>query len=62
MQIFVLEDDSAIALGLSYALESEGYSVTVCNTVAQAIACIEEQVFSLYLLDLTLPDGSGYDV
>ncbi len=62
MHIFVLEDDSAIALGLSYALEGEGYSVTVCNTVAQAMHTIEKQVFSLYLLDLTLPDGNGYDV
>lgn len=62
MQVFVLEDDSAIALGLSYALESEGYTVTVVGTVQEALSTVEKQDFSLYILDLTLPDGSGYDV
>ncbi|MGN0559742.1 MAG: response regulator, partial [Candidatus Fimenecus sp.] len=62
MQIFVLEDDSAIALGLSYALEGEGYTVTVCKTVQEALATVQSRDFALYILDLTLPDGSGYDV
>lgn len=62
MQILVLEDDSAIALGLSYALESEGYAVTVVGTVQEALSAVKKQDFSLYILDLTLPDGSGYDV
>lgn len=62
MHIFVLEDDAAIALGLSYALKSEGYTVTVCGTVQEALATVEKQDFSLYILDLTLPDGNGYDV
>lgn len=62
MQILVLEDDSAIALGLSYALESEGYAVTVCKTVKEALTAVQSRDFTLYILDLTLPDGSGYDV
>lgn len=62
MNIFVLEDDSAIGIGLRYALESEGYSVTLCKTVGEAMRTISDQTFSLYLLDLTLPDGNGYDV
>ena len=28
MQIFVLEDDAAIAMGLTYALQQEGYGTT----------------------------------
>lgn len=62
MQILVLEDDSAIALGLSYALESEGYAVTVCKTVKEALTAVQSRDFTLYILDLALPDGSGYDV
>lgn len=62
MRILVLEDDSAIALGLSYALESEGYAVTVCKTVKEALTAVQSRDFTLYILDLTLPDGSGYDV
>lgn len=62
MKIFVLEDDSAIGMGLSYSLENEGYTVTLAKTVSDALNMIENEQFSLYILDLTLPDGSGYDV
>ena len=62
MNIFVLEDDNAIGIGLRYALENEGYSVTLCKTVSEATGEIAAQNYSLYLLDLTLPDGNGYDV
>lgn len=62
MDIFVLEDDAAIAVGLTYSLENEGYTVTLAGTVEEALRITEKKVFSLYLLDLTLPDGSGYDV
>lgn len=62
MQIFVLEDDAAIAMGLTYALQQEGYGTTHCKTVQEALKTIEQESFSLYILDLTLPDGSGYDV
>ena len=62
MDIFLLEDDDAIAMGLSYSLENEGYTVTVAKSVFQAIKIINQKNFSMYLLDLTLPDGSGYSV
>ena len=62
MKIFVLEDDNAIGIGIRYALENEGYAVTLCKTVSEAMKTIGEDEFSLYLLDLTLPDGNGYDV
>ena len=62
MDIFLLEDDDAIAMGLSYSLENEGYTVTVAKSVSQALEIINRKNFSMYLLDLTLPDGSGYSV
>lgn len=62
MDIFLLEDDSAIGIGLSYSLKNEGYGVTVAKTVKEALKVIKEKSFSLYILDLTLPDGSGYDI
>ena len=62
MNLFLLEDDYAIATGLCYSLENEGYSVTQASGVKQAIDIISKEKFSLYILDLTLPDGSGYDV
>lgn len=62
MNLFLLEDDYAIATGLCYSLENEGYSVTHASGVKHAIDIISKEKFSLYILDLTLPDGSGYDV
>ncbi len=62
MNLFLLEDDYAIATGLCYSLENEGYRVTHASGVKQAIDIISKEKFSLYILDLTLPDGSGYDV
>ena len=62
MDIFLLEDDEAIGIGLTYSLENEGYSVTLAKSVKEAEKIIDEKEFSLYILNLTLPDGSGYDV
>lgn len=62
MRIFVLEDDVAIGIGLSYTLESEKYEVTLVKTVAEAKKTVENEEFDLYILDLTLPDGNGYEV
>lgn len=62
MKLFVLEDDAAIGIGLSYSLKNEGYDVTVAKNVKSAYEILNKETFSLYILDLTLPDGSGYDV
>lgn len=62
MDIFLLEDDDAIALGLCYSLQNEGYNVTLAKSVGEATDIVEKSDFALYILDLTLPDGSGYDV
>lgn len=62
MRVFLLEDDEAIGIGLSYSLENEGYSVVLSKTIAEAKRIIDEQDFSLYILDINLPDGSGYDI
>lgn len=62
MKIFLLEDDDAIGIGLTYSLENEGYTVTLAKNVKDALKIVAEESFALYILDLTLPDGSGYDV
>ena len=62
MKIFLLEDDDAIGMGLSYSLMNEGYTVSLAKTVSDALDTINHEKFNLYILDLTLPDGSGYDV
>ncbi len=62
MNILLVEDDSVIASGLCYALETEGYSVIHCLNVAEAANAIKINAFDLAILDVTLPDGTGFDV
>ena len=56
------EDDKTIVEGLSYALGQEGFETCAAYTAAQAIEFLREKAFDLALLDLSLPDGSGYDI
>ncbi|MBC8570875.1 response regulator transcription factor [Zongyangia hominis] len=62
MRILLVEDDRIIASGLEYSLTEEGYETVVCGNVRSAKEKIENERFDLCLLDLTLPDGSGYEV
>jgi DNA-binding response OmpR family regulator len=62
MDILLVEDDAIIASGLVYALEQEGYSVTHCATICEARANPDREAVRLALLDMQLPDGTGFDV
>ena len=61
-KILVVEDDAIIAAGLEYALQQAGYMVNCCKTVAEATSAIISQKFGLAILDMQLPDGTGFDV
>lgn len=64
MHILIVEDDRTIASGLQYSLEQEQFRTTLCQNVADATLMIEQQLHTidLCLFDLSLPDGSGYDL
>lgn len=61
-KLLIVEDDKSIALGLEYSLRQEGFEVTVCGNVRAALDALKTTRFSLAVLDLSLPDGSGYDI
>ncbi|GAC1400660.1 MAG: response regulator [Chloroflexota bacterium] len=60
--ILVVEDELAVARGLQYALEQEGWQVTVARSGAEALAALGRRVPDLVVLDVRLPDMSGFDV
>ncbi|WP_080873639.1 response regulator transcription factor [Oceanobacillus timonensis] len=64
MKLLIVEDDKAIASGLEYSLSQEGYEVIVCHHAQGAEEIIDTELnsISLCLFDLSLPDGSGYDL
>lgn len=61
-RILLLEDDEALALGVEFTLKDEGYDVVRCSSVSDAEACFNEGKYDIAILDIMLPDGSGYDV
>ena len=61
MNVFLLEDDDAIGMGLKYSLEKEGFTVTHAKSLAQAREDFKKNKFSICIIDINLPDGSGYD-
>lgn len=61
-KLLLVEDDEAIALGLEYALEQEDYSVVICYDVATAKKEIMDRDFDMALLDISLPDGNGFEL
>lgn len=62
MKILIVEDDAIIASGLEYAIQQEGYEVIVKSNVKESMEAIKKEDFSLLLLDLSLPDGTGYEI
>lgn len=62
MKVLLVEDDKTIAMGLEYSLEQEGYQVILCHDVESGKKAFTEHKFDLCIFDLTLPDGSGYEL
>ncbi len=62
IHILVAEDDDNIRTGLVDTLESEGYTATPATDGNQAMQLFESEEFDLVLLDIMMPEKSGYDV
>ena len=61
-RILLLEDDTMIASGILYALETEGYETNHATGIKDARSLIEHYNFDLAIIDMQLPDGTGFDV
>lgn len=61
MNILLVEDDETLALGIEYSLKNEGFNVIKAICLKEAYTLIKKEQIQLILLDVTLPDGNGYD-
>lgn len=61
-RIFFVEDDLSLIHGLSFALRQQGYEVIIARTCLEAETLWQAGGFDLAILDVTLPDGSGFDL
>ena len=60
-KILLVEDDDTISFGIRASLEKKGYEITACTCLAGAKKLFSD-AFALVLLDLNLPDGTGYEL
>lgn len=61
-KILLVEDDTMISSGITYALELEGYEVICGRNKNEAFNIINREDVDLAILDLQLPDGTGFEV
>ena len=60
--VLVVEDEAAIAETITYALQTDGFTPVWKTTGREALAVLKQQPVALVVLDVGLPDMSGFDV
>ena len=61
-RILVIEDDKLLSKTLCYNLTLAGYTADAALSAVSARDSYEKQNYDLYILDINLPDGSGFDL
>ena len=62
IKILLVEDNELIIKGLKYSLEQEKFQVEVSKTYNKSKELLEKETYDLIIVDIMLPDGSGFDL
>lgn len=62
MKIMLVEDNEAIIMGVEYLLSQEGYQVLTARRASEAEELLGREGCDLILLDISLPDGDGFQI
>lgn len=62
MQILLVEDNEMVAKGLIYSLEQKRYQIIHKTNVKSTMEFLENQEVELVILDISLPDGNGFNL
>ena len=62
IHILLVEDDPNISNTISYYLQANGFTIQTTKTVEEGIEKIKNNSYELMLLDINLPDGTGYEL
>lgn len=60
-KLFLLEDDLSLINGLSFALQKAGHELDIARTLREGERLCQERTYDLLILDVSLPDGSGFE-
>ncbi len=61
-RLLLVEDDLSLIEGLKYSLTKNGFDVDIARTLREASSLFSRSVYQIIILDLMLPDGSGFDL
>ncbi len=61
-KILLIEDNESILKGLKYSLEQEEFEVEIAKNFKTANEKASSNKYNLIILDITLPDGNGFDL
>lgn len=62
MQILLVEDNEMVAKGLIYSLNQEGFQIVHKTNIEGTIDFLEDKLVDLIILDVSLPDGNGFNL
>lgn len=62
MQILLVEDNKSISTALKYSLEQKSYEVIIAEDVKETIQILQKEKIGLIILDVSLPDGNGFEL
>lgn len=62
MKIMIVEDDTGLCRGISLALSGQGEEFVCCYSLKEARSLLDKEKPELMILDINLPDGSGYEL
>ncbi|EQG22759.1 response regulator [Clostridioides difficile DA00065] len=58
----LVEDDLSLIYGLEFSIQKSGFNIDIARTVKEAMQMYEEKNYDLLLLDVSLPDGNGFQI
>ena len=61
-KILIIDDDTDLSMIITDMLENKGFSVTCATSSEEAFDLLAESSFDLILLDINLPDSSGFEI
>ncbi|HSC85906.1 MAG TPA: response regulator transcription factor, partial [Polyangiaceae bacterium] len=61
-RVLLVEDEPAILESLAFVLERDGFTPHPTSSLSSALERLQSETFELVVLDLMLPDGSGFDL
>lgn len=60
-RLLLLEDDQSLIYGLSFSFKKQGFDADIARTISEALDLWTKNEYELLILDVSLPDGSGFE-